>query len=169
MSNQYQTNMLNSTAISDAIRKLEVDNISWTTALMYTLLYGPPAGVGDMRLRLIRNAKDFGRFFGGFYGQEVGDQVQGIMERYLDAMIALIEAYRDDSLDVIQNRRDVLYDIADELAQLIASLNPYWDQRSAQAVLYKIIYNNEEEDTAHQEPQLCTEHTVSRRAATFAV
>lgn len=145
MSNQDQANTLNSTAISNAIRKLEVDNISWMTALTYTILYGPPAGVGDMRLRLIRNAEDFGRFFGGFYGQEVGGQVQDIMERYLDGMVALIEAYRDESLNAIQSRRDTLYDIADELAQLLSSVNPYWEKRSAQAVLYKIIYNNEEE------------------------
>lgn len=146
MSNQDQANMLNSTAISNAIRKLEVDNISWMTALMYTILFGPPVGIEDYRLRLIRNAEDFGRFFAQFYGQEVGGQVQDIMERYLDGMIALIEAYRDDNdLEAIQTRRDILYDIADELAQLLSSVNPYWEKRSAQAVLYKIIYNNEEE------------------------
>lgn len=145
MSSQFQVSKLSSTAISNAIRRLEVDNISWTTALMYSLLFGPPTGVPVMRERLIRNAEDFGRLFGEVYGQEVGNQVKDIMNRYLEGTIALIEAYRDEDTAVIQEKRNALYDVADDLAALLAGVNPYLDQSSAQAVLYKIIYNNEEE------------------------
>lgn len=143
--NQEQPVRLDSLEISNAIRRLEVDNTSWMTALMYTILFGPPAGMEDIRQRLIRNAEDFGRFFGQIYGPEVGDHMKSIMERYLDGSIALIEAYRDEDLEAIQKGRDTLYDIADELALLFSSVNPYWDRYSAQAVLYKIIYGNEEE------------------------
>ncbi|MEL7603143.1 MAG: hypothetical protein AAGU77_08290 [Bacillota bacterium] len=143
--NQERANTMNSLAISNAIRRLEVDNTSWVTALMYTILFGPPAGIEDIRQRLLRNAEDFGRLFGQIYGPEVGDHMKSIMERYLDGSIALIEAYRDEDLTAIQESRGVLYDIADELALLFSSVNPYWDRYSVQAVLYKIIYGNEEE------------------------
>lgn len=96
---QEQPVGLDRLVISNAIRRLEVDNISWITALMYTILFGTPAGIGEMRQRLIRNAEEFGRFFAQFYGQEVGDHVKSIMERYLDGNIALIEAYRDEDLE----------------------------------------------------------------------
>ncbi len=142
---ETQQRMLNAAAISNAIRSLEVDNVSWLTALMYTILFGPPTGIEEYRQRLLRNAEEFGRFFAQFYGEEAGDQVKRIMERYLSGNIALIEAYREDDVATIEEARNALYDVADELAALFASLNPNWDQYSAQAVLYKIIYNSEVE------------------------
>jgi hypothetical protein len=67
---QEQPVGLDRLVISNAIRRLEVDNISWITALMYTILFGTPAGIGEMRQRLIRNAEEFGGFSRSFTGRK---------------------------------------------------------------------------------------------------
>lgn len=60
----------------------------------------------------------------------------------------MVEAYRDGDVALVSSQREVLYDIADELAALYAHVNRFLDQPTIQIMLYELINITEKEITS---------------------
>jgi len=133
----------NSIQLTNALRDLWVDNISWMTSIMYSVLFG--ADTGAMQRRLDRNTEEFGALFDYFYGKEIGNYVRDNFTSFINEMILLMKAYRDDDLQLIEQKRNALFDLADDLSLLMSKINPYWERAPLQAGMYSIISAYEEE------------------------
>ena len=130
--------LLNQVALSNSIRRLWVNNNQWIRALIFSILYG----IGDQQAieeRLRQNAEEFATLFAQFYGQDSANRVRENYVRYVQALARTIEAYRDNDVSVIATQREVLNQIADELAQLYSDINRYLDRATVQAFLYELV------------------------------
>ena len=132
-----------SVSLSNALRDMWVDNISWMTSIMYSVLFG--ADTGAMQRRLNRNTEEFGALFDYFYGKEIGNYIRDNFTSFINEMILLMKAYRDDDLQLIEQKRNALFDLADDLSLLMSQINPYWERAALQAGLYSVISEYEEE------------------------
>jgi|GEM_PF-5479803 len=139
--------LLNQVALSNAVRRLWVDNNQWLRALVYSILFN----IGDraaIEARLGQTAQGFGDLFGEFYGPEAAEKIRANYLEYVGALEVMIEAYRDNNVAVISEQRDVLYRISDELAQFYAQINRYLDRSTLQIMLYELV-NETENGIAH--------------------
>ncbi len=130
--------LLNQVALSNSIRRLWVDNNQWVRALIYSIIYG----IGDQQAieeRLRQNGEEFATLFSQFYGQEVGNRIRNNYVRYVQALVRMIEAYRDNDVSTIATQREVLNQIAAELAQLYSEINRYWDLATLQTLIYELV------------------------------
>lgn len=132
-----------SISLTNALRDLWVDNVSWMTSIMYSVLSGYDTGA--MQRRLDRNTEEFGALFDHYYGKEVGNFIRDNFTSFISTMILLIEAYRDDDVPLIEQKRNALFDLADDLALVMSQINPYWDRTALQSGLYSVISEYEEE------------------------
>ncbi len=136
--------LLNESALSNSIRRIWVDYDAWLTALMYAVLFGTH-DQSAVDKRLDKAVDDFGNTFAQFYGEDVGDGVRSVLTRFYQGIGDLAVAYRDNDQDSISNKRQALYDIADEFSLMYSKINRYWDRAAIQWNMYQMINDIETE------------------------
>lgn len=130
--------LLNQVALSNSIRRLWVDNNLWMRSLIYSILFD----LGDrevIQAQLRKNADAFAGLFAQFYGQQTGQRVRTLFLNYMQSAEAMIQAYKDNDLPAVAVQNQNLYRFADDLSQLYADINRYWDKMTLQAMLYELI------------------------------
>lgn len=130
--------------LSNALRRVWVDYVSWTTALIYTILFGTH-DQSAIEARLKQNAKEYAEIFAQYYGDEAGEQLRALFEQYQEEMTRLIQAHKENDSFGVADHRQALYAIADQVALMLSRLNPYWDQASIQIGVHEITNLFEEE------------------------
>ncbi len=141
------SNPYNKTALSSIVRKLWVDYVSWTTALIYTILFGTQ-DKDAVQARVEQTAQEFSDLFKQFYGEEAAAKLRVLFMRIIEETTGLIEAHKEGDLALIADKRQSLYAIADEVARQMSLANPYWDRAVFQISLYEII-NQIEDQVVH--------------------
>jgi hypothetical protein len=137
-------NPLNQAALSNALRRVWVDYVSWMTALIYTIMFGTH-DQSAVETRLRQNAEDYAGIFAQFYGDAVGARLRSIFVQFQEEMAQLIQAYKANDITDISDRRQALYALGEELAMVLSQLNPYWDEASLEVGLYEMINQFEDE------------------------
>lgn len=135
---------LNQVELSNTIRRLWVDNNQWLRALVYSVFFN----IGDrdaIEVRLNQVAEEFAQLFSRYYGPEAGDKIRDNYLMYIQALEGMLQAYRRNDSTAVLAYREQLYLAADELAQLYAQLNRYWDKATLQVMLYTLINDTESE------------------------
>ena len=130
--------LLNQVALSNSIRRLWVDNVHWTRALTYSILFDQ-GDRDDIEARLRQNADDFATIFGQFYNQQTTNQLASLINNDLEGTIRLIEAYKSGDDQAIRRARAYLYANMNELASYLSRINRYWDMATLHAMLQEII------------------------------
>ena len=123
--------LVSQAALSNALRRVWVDYVSWTTALIYTILFGTH-DQDAIEARLKQNAQEYADIFSQYYGDEVGLELRALFEQVQGEMAHLMQAYKENDMDGVAEHRNTLYSIGYELAGLMSRLNPYWDEASIQ-------------------------------------
>lgn len=140
-------NPLSQAALSSALRRVWVDYISWMTALIYTILFGTHDQAA-IEARLRQNAKEYADIFAQFYGEDAGVRLRELFEQFQAEMAALILAYKENDISDINDHRQAIYALGDDLARVLSQLNPYWDEATLQIGLFEIV-NQFEDEIAH--------------------
>ena len=136
--------LMNQAALSNALRRVWVDYVSWTTALIYTILFGTH-DQDAIEARLKQNAHEYAGIFAQFYGDEAGMELLELFEQVQGEMTDLIQAYQQNDMESVAEHRNTLYSVGYELAGLMARLNPYWDEASIQIGMNEMINLFEDE------------------------
>lgn len=124
--------------LSNTIRKLWVDNNRWIRALIISIVFNL-RNREAIEVRLEKIADAFAGLFTQYYGQNIGDRVRENYLRYIQNLEMMIEAYRDNNLEGVAQQRQVIYGIADELAQEYSQINRYWDMATMQILLHELL------------------------------
>lgn len=136
--------LLNESGLSNSIRRTWVDYDAWLTALMYAVLFGTH-DQSAVEKRLGKAVDDFGNTFAQFYGNDIGDSARSILTRFYRGIGDLTLAYRDNDQNAIVEKRQALYDIADEFSLMYSRINRYWDRTAIQWNMYQMINDIETE------------------------
>ncbi len=98
---------------------------------------------------LQRFLNDFEAFIAQFYGEENAKKLRTLLERHIDLLSEYTGTVHAD--EDIQPLRGMFYSNAAEIAQLLASLNPNWDETAWRELLVNQFYLEENMiQTLHQ-------------------
>lgn len=130
---------------NNKLRSLWEEHSFWTREYIISAV----EGLKDLQPvtdRLLRNPTDFGDFFEPFYGQGAREFERLLRDHLLLAAKLVTEAKAGDTQAADKTRRE-WYQNADQIAALLASLNPYWTFNEWQDLLYMHLRMVEDEAT----------------------
>ena len=118
-----------------AIHKLWIDYLVWIRDYIYVLMLRRD-GMQYIEDRLTRLTTEVSSFFAPYYGDQVAKQFGDLLNRHVD-LIAQYAAivHANESPEPL---REALYANQDDLANLLAAINPNWD-----ASVWQGLYQNQ--------------------------
>lgn len=137
---QQQINLMNQ------LRKLWEQHVYWTRFFIISTA----ADLGDLQPvtdRLLRNPKDFAQLLTPLYGKEIADQFQQLLTTHLLIGADLVNAAKNQQGDKADEARKKWYENAEDIAQFLAGINPYWDEEQWKQMLFSHLQMTEEEAT----------------------
>ncbi|MEL7647493.1 MAG: acetylglutamate kinase [Sedimentibacter sp.] len=129
----------------NAFRKLWEQHGLWTRSFIVSTAADLP-DLEYVTARLLRNPSDFVFVLEPFYGEAAGSFEQLLREHLLIAANLLNHAKNNDA-EGYNEARIAWYSNADEIAALLASLNPYWSYSQWRNMLHHHLRLVEEEAT----------------------
>jgi len=96
------------------------------------------AGIGtaeDAFGRIYIEATDFGEMIRIIFGRNLANQYAQLMRRFTIGLRELINAEISDDREAVRQRVDDLYGITGEIAEFLASINPYLDEAEWRTML----------------------------------
>ena len=133
--------------LSNTIRKILMDHSRWVRTLVARTIFniGGQAGRDAAEERLEQISSRLAVLFADYYGEDFGKEVQDTYRNYITHIGLMIEAYRDNNMDVVAQQRNILYGIADEFANLASHINRYWDFATMQILIRELVNTTEEQ------------------------
>lgn len=125
----------------NTIHKLWMDYLVWVKEYIY-LLMRRQNGMQYVESRLVRLKNDFVDFLTPFYGEQVAKQLGDLLERHI-GFISQYTAVMQTN-EPTEPVREALYTDIDEIARLLAAINPYWDENTWRTLLQNQSYLEEE-------------------------
>lgn len=121
--------------LSDQIRLLWEQHVYWTRLFILSAAFGLP----DMELvanRLLRNPKDFEAALKPYYGESAAAQFAELLTSHLKIAAELVNAAKAGDNAAAADAEKRWYANADEIADFLGSINPYWSAQEWQKMLY---------------------------------
>lgn len=125
-------------------RKLWLENILWTRFFIISAI----SGIGDLQVvtkRLINNPTDFANIFKKFYSEENAKKFEALMMDHLLIGIKLINTAKTGNMASIKSLKEQWYKNADEISELLSSINSGWNKKEWQKLLYESLKLTEEQ------------------------
>lgn len=130
--------------ISNIIREFWVSTNRWIVALIRSIIYGTPDRA-EISNRLLGSAEEYSSLLMRYYGEDVVDRSRANYLRYIRNLEIFIDAYKNNDTALIEQQRDILFGIGEELADIFSGINIYWDQSILLPVIYQIIDSTEQQ------------------------
>jgi hypothetical protein len=122
--------------LNNDLRKLWEEHVFWTKLAIMSIASGSP----DLQLvseRLLRNASDFEKLFMPLYGPTASEKFKELLRQHLLIAADLVNAAKrkdNASVNLIEAK---WYKNADEIADFLSRINPYWDRNDMKKMLYE--------------------------------
>ena len=126
------------------LRQLWEQHVYWTRFFIISTA----ADLGDLDAvtqRLLRNPKDFAKVLAEFYVAMPAMEFEELLTQHLMIGGQLVNAVKEHDNVKADELRGEWYQNADEIAAFLAYINPYWDQKTWQAMLYDHLSMTEQE------------------------
>ncbi len=148
----YQSTSGNSVNCSKQIDLINTFRKLWTQHIMWTrsFIISTASNLGDLQLvtkRLLRNPGDFANELRQFYGNDVAKKFEALFTDHLLIAARLVNHAKNGDMEDVKDDRKKWYENADEIADFLASINPYWSKREWQAMMYDHLKMTENEAT----------------------
>lgn len=125
-------------------RRLWTEHVMWTRSFITSTAFG----TGDLNAvtnRLLRNPKDFAAAFRPFYGQNVASRFEELLTEHLQIAAQLVNAAKAGNTMAADELRKKWYENADQIAEFLSDINPYWSFNVWQKLLYDHLKMTENE------------------------
>lgn len=86
--------------------------------------------------RLLRNPKDFAVVLNGFYGSDIANQFDALLSDHFLIAADLVNHAKAGDTASVEEDRVRWYQNADDIAQFLAAINPYWKRNRWQRMLF---------------------------------
>lgn len=130
--------------LSNTLRRLWMEHVFWTRLFIQSTL-NTTADLDDVTARLLRNPTDFAAVLRPLYGNQAAAQFESLLRDHLTIAAQLVNAVKAGDANAYNAQRLKWYANADALATFLAEINPYWNMRDWQKMLYDHLYMTEEE------------------------
>ncbi len=124
----------------EEFRQLWVEHTAWTSFTILSMVKNlPEAEVYTQRL--LRNPTDFADALEPFYGKEAAQEFGQLLTQHLTLAAEIVNAAIAGDNNAMTDADRRWHENADEIAALLASLNPHWNQEDWMAMLYEHLDN----------------------------
>ncbi|NFD76192.1 acetylglutamate kinase [Clostridium botulinum] len=123
-------------ALRDTMRMLWEQHSVWTRLAIMSIVAGSP----DQDLviaRLLRNPKDFEAALRPFYGDKVAAEFSKLLTDHLVIAAELVKASKAGNTNAAADAEKRWYENADQIAELLSRINPYWHLEAWKAMLHE--------------------------------
>lgn len=123
------------------------DLTNWVRAFMLSR-YQDVGNEDEVYARLQRVVTDFINNLKQVFGETPAvDELQLALNAYIDLIDSLITAQMDGNIEQVDLITRQLYQNADNIADSLAAINPYWDQDEWRTILYNNLRSTLDEST----------------------
>ncbi|MGI6331330.1 MAG: acetylglutamate kinase [Zhaonellaceae bacterium] len=122
--------------LNNTMRMLWEQHAAWTRMTIISIVDRLP----DENLtteRLLRNPKDIAEVFQSYYGKKVADRLESLLTDHLVLAAELVKAAQAGDSIKAQEIERRWYANADEIAEFLSSINPYWHKESMRQMWFK--------------------------------
>lgn len=130
--------------LTNLFRMLWEQHVEWTRMAVIALVHDLPDT--DLILqRLLRNPMDFARALSPFYGEESAQEFARLLTEHLTIAAELVKAAKAGDTDIVDATNQRWHENANQIAELLGSMNPYWSVDDWSAMLYEhldLLFNN---------------------------
>lgn len=132
--------------LMNQIRQLWIQHVYWTRFFIISTA-ADLADLAPVTNRLLQNPKDFAKLLAPIYGLKIAKQFQDLFTQHLLIAGDLVTAAKNAETDKANYARKRWYKNADDIAEFLSSINPYWDAAEWKAMLYSHLKMTEQEAT----------------------
>ncbi|NFL95518.1 acetylglutamate kinase [Clostridium botulinum] len=123
-------------ALRDTMRMLWEQHSVWTRLAIMSIVAGSPDE--DLVVaRLLRNPKDFEAALRPFYGDKVAAEFSKLLTSHLVIAAELVKASKAGNTNAAADAEKRWYENADQIAELLGRINPYWYTEDWKAMLHE--------------------------------
>jgi hypothetical protein len=116
------------------LRMLWEQHVYWTRMAVMGIVHELPET--DMILqRLLRNAVDFANAIRPYYGEEAAQSLEDLFTAHLTIAAELVQAAKAGDEAAVADANQRWYDNAEQIADFLSNLNPYWKADDWNAML----------------------------------
>ena len=113
--------------LSNTLRKLWMEHVMWTRSFIISTA----SNLGDLQYvsnRLLRNPFDFADVLRPFYGNETAMKFKILLTDHLLIAADLVNAAKAGDTKTADEKRAKWYDNAENIADFLSEINPYWSR-----------------------------------------
>ncbi|HHU55568.1 MAG TPA: LysM peptidoglycan-binding domain-containing protein [Acholeplasmataceae bacterium] len=122
--------------LNNLMRMLWEQHITWTRIVIMDIVYDLPETPFAIN-RLLRNPQDFGNAFRRFYGDVVAQRITVLFTEHLTLAADIVVAAKENNQARVEELNSQWFRNADDIAKLLASINPFWSFVEWQKMLYE--------------------------------
>lgn len=144
--NQNQVRLMN------FLRQLWEQHVMWTRSYIIS----NAENIGDLDYvtkRLLENPSDFAKVLQAFYGSTRANEFKNLLEQHLLIASQLVNAAKIGDSEKVETERAAWYANADQIADYLSQLNPYWIKEDWRNMLYSHLKLTEDEAIARLSKQ----------------
>lgn len=130
--------------LSNQMRLLWEQHVYWTRMAILGMAFGTP-DAQDSAERLMHNPKDFELLLSTYYGEEIAAKFAELLTSHLKIASELVKAAKEGNTTAIADAEKQWYENADQIADYLSSINPYWSMQEWKKMLYKHLAMTENE------------------------
>ena len=125
----------NEVVLSNNIRKLWEQHGAWTRMAITSIVFGSPDEEFVIN-RLLQNPVDFANLLKIFYGDILATKFSDLLKSHLVIAAQLVKAAKIGDDKTAAEAEIKWYENADEIADFLSSINPYWSYESWREMLH---------------------------------
>lgn len=129
--------------IMNKIRKLWEQHVMWTRSFIVSAA-GDMPDIEFVTQRLLRNPADFAAALRPLYGDEKSNEFKRLFTDHLVIAADLVNSAKAGNTAAAELARRKWYENAAEIAYFLSFINPYWDSREWQMMLFEHLKITEE-------------------------
>ena len=130
--------------LMNTFRRLWTEHVMWTRFFIISTAFNLP----DLKVvtnRLLRNPEDLADVLRPFYGTERAMIFENLLTEHLEIGAQLVNAAKAGDSKTADEVRIQWYDNADDIAEFLSDINPYWSRLAWQIMLYDHLKMTENE------------------------
>ncbi|MGE5474461.1 MAG: LysM peptidoglycan-binding domain-containing protein [Ignavibacteriales bacterium] len=108
-------------------RMLWEEHTAWTRMAIISMVADLP-DVDLVTKRLLQNGPDMASALKPFYGSETADKFGNLIKEHLEIAAQIVKAAKAGDTNTAASAEQKWYENADQIAELLASINPYWSK-----------------------------------------
>lgn len=114
------------------IKNLWIERLVWVRQLILSIMLS----LRDLNFvaeRVQRNSVEFGQILGNIYGAEAGQTFEALLTKYILVLSEIVPTIKSgQNTDILMQQ---WLSTAEEIADFLSQLNPYWDKSVVEALI----------------------------------